>query len=83
MKAKEEYTAKVEKMKKSSDVLRYQDIPWPCEGTVQDMVDVMLADAKEGFQILLSIDCCMSQSMDCNGESVWKPAKDNRAKCLP
>ena len=50
MKAKEEYTAKVEKMKKSSDVLRYQDIPWPCEGTVQDMVDVMLADAKEGFQ---------------------------------
>jgi len=46
MKAKEEYTAKVEKMKKSSDVLRYQDIPWPCEGTVQDMVDVMLADAK-------------------------------------
>ena len=51
MKAKEEYTAKVEKMKKSSDVLRYQDIPWPCEGTVQDMVDVMLADAKEGFQI--------------------------------
>lgn len=53
MKAKEEYTAKVEKMKKSSDVLRYQDIPWPCEGTVQDMVDVMLADAKEGFQIYL------------------------------
>ena len=50
MKAKEEYTAKVEKMKKSSDILRYQDIPWPCEGTVQDMVDVMLADAKEGFQ---------------------------------
>ena len=50
MKAKEEYTAKVEKMKKSSDVLRYQDIPWPCEGTVQDMVDVMLADAKGGFQ---------------------------------
>merc|ERR1712150_35542 len=46
IKAKEEYTAKVEKMKKSSDVLRYQDIPWPCEGTVQDMVDVMLADAK-------------------------------------
>jgi len=46
MKAKEEYTAKVEKMKKSSDILRYQDIPWPCEGTVQDMVDVMLADAK-------------------------------------
>ena len=54
MKAKEEYTAKVEKMKKSSDVLRYQDIPWPCEGTVQDMVDVMLADAKEGFQIYFS-----------------------------
>ena len=50
MKAKEEYTAKVEKMKKSSDILRYQDIPWPCEGTVQDMVDVMLADAKESFQ---------------------------------
>ena len=50
MKAKEEYTAKVEKMKKSSDVLRNQDIPWPCEGT-QDMVDVMLADAKKGFQV--------------------------------
>ena len=44
--AKVEYTRKVEKLKTGSDILRYRDIPWPCEGTVQDMVDVMLADAK-------------------------------------
>jgi len=43
---KEEYTRKVEKLKTGSDTLRYRDIPWPCDGTVQDMVDVMLADAK-------------------------------------
>ena len=67
MKAKEEYTAKVEKMKKSSDVLRYQDIPWPCEGTVQDMVDVMLADAKEGFQIYFF--CSGFSHLICKGSS--------------
>ena len=46
MKAKEEYTEKVEKLKKGSDILRYSDIPWPCDGTIKDMIDVMLADAK-------------------------------------
>ena len=44
--AKVEYTKKVEKLKTGSEILRYRDIPWPCDGTVQDMVDVMLADAK-------------------------------------
>ena len=65
MKAKEEYTAKVEKMKKSSDVLRYQDIPWPCEGTVQDMVDVMLADAKGGSQTTLSCPLTVASPRGC------------------
>ena len=46
-------------MRKGEDILAYQDIPWPCDGTIQgcifqlysnnqnliDMVEVMLADA--------------------------------------
>ena len=46
LKAKEEYSEKVEKLKKGDEILSYRDIPWPCDGTIQEMVDVMLADAK-------------------------------------
>lgn len=42
---KEDYTKKIEKMRKETSILRYSDIPWPCEGTVKDMVEIMLADA--------------------------------------
>lgn len=45
IKQKEDYTKKVENMRKGEDILAYQDIPWPCDGTIQDMVEVMLADA--------------------------------------
>lgn len=45
MKQKEDYSQKVDNMRKGEDVLSYNDIPWPCDGTINDMVEVMLADA--------------------------------------
>ena len=37
LKQKEEYTQKIDVLRKGTDILRYQDIPWPCEGTVKGL----------------------------------------------
>ena len=38
LRQKEEYTKNIEKLKSSDSILRYSDIPWPCEGTVKGTV---------------------------------------------
>ena len=42
------YESKVAAVKNSSNILRFDDIPWPCDGTIDEMITVLLHGVDKG-----------------------------------
>ena len=41
---KKDYEEKLALFKETSNILKFEDIPWPCDGSPKDMIDILLFD---------------------------------------
>ena len=37
----------IERIRKTTDTFKSEDIPWPCSGSIEDMVNVLLFDVED------------------------------------
>ena len=44
---KKDYECKLALFKETSNKLKFEDIPWPCDGSAQDMVDILLCNVDQ------------------------------------